>query len=67
MTLRKHLRMCWAIFNQDWGVYKCSSCDNVWYLSGEAPDMRGLICESCESKEFDKWLEDYNNKLQGAA
>lgn len=59
MTWRKRLRVIVAAFQQQWHTFTCPGCKAELYICGQAPDMRGLLCEDCEGKEFDKWMADF--------
>lgn len=67
MTLKRRWRILTAALFQEWHTFTCPGCKSVSYISGHYPDLRGLLCEECEGKEFDKWLADYRQREKGVA
>lgn len=69
MSLHKRLRILRAVFSQQWHSFICPGCKTELFICGQAPDMRGLLCENCEGREFDKWLVEFRNQeeKEGAA
>lgn len=62
MSIGKRLRILLAVFRQEWHTFICPGCRAVSYISGHYPDLRGLLCEECEGREFDKWLADFRQR-----
>ena len=58
----KRLRILWAALTQRWSVFTCPRCQVESYISGHAPDVSGLLCQDCEAKDFEKWIEDFKRR-----
>jgi transcription elongation factor Elf1 len=65
MSLTKRLKVIVAALKQDWHTFTCPECGAESYICGHAPDLNGLLCQACESKEFDKWMGDFNARMKG--
>jgi hypothetical protein len=63
MSLRKRLRVIVAALTQEWHTFRCP-CGAESYLCGHAPDLNGLLCQTCEAREFEKWAADFNKRME---
>jgi hypothetical protein len=59
VTHQRRLRVIVAAVTQEWSVFSCPRCHQESMLCGHAPDLSGLLCASCESDDFEKWVKDY--------
>jgi hypothetical protein len=66
MSILKRIKVMWAAASQEWHVFTCPQCGARSYLSGHAPDLNGLLCQSCESEQFEKWMGDFTARMKGA-
>jgi hypothetical protein len=55
MTIRKRLRILYALITQSWTTFRCP-CGAESYIVGTAVALDGQLCEDCESREFHKWI-----------
>lgn len=54
MTLRKKLRIFWALCRQHWHIQTCGECGFQWMAIGpEHPELI-RICDACELKALDR-------------
>lgn len=65
MTLRKRLRVLWAAAYQEWHEFECPSCHQTSWLCGHYPDLNGMLCQTCESDEHEKWMNDFFARQAG--
>lgn len=70
MTFYKRLRVVWAAVTQTWLEFECTRCHQTAWISGDNGNLLdGLMCESCEVVEFEKWKTQYEARTgaKGAA
>ena len=62
----KRLRILWAALTDTWHQETCKQCgDRVW-VQGHRRWSDPELCVPCETKQFDKWAEQYQAR-NGAA
>jgi hypothetical protein len=64
IRFRKRLRILYAAFTQSWTTFRCP-CGAESYIVGTAVALDGQLCEACESREFNKWIDTYENRMAG--
>lgn len=63
-SLTKRLRVLYACLTQSWTTFRCP-CGAESYIVGTPVNLDGHLCEACEAREFDKWIQDFHARMGG--
>jgi hypothetical protein len=62
MTPTKRLRILWAVLTQDWQTFHCPCGKESWILGTAHPLLDGQMCDECEAKEFERWMQSHHEQ-----
>lgn len=58
MSLRKRLRVLYAALTQEWVTFTCQCGTEVWVSDTAGKLLDGMLCDACEMKAYDKWVDE---------